>query len=77
MVQYANVFNLKENMDIALGFPFDSRYMNKLAYAIKMTEDSSLLTKVLVMPYLHDRKLYNQQREENTKYFVTQLPEIN
>ena len=52
-------------MSIALGFPYDSKCMNKLAYVVKNIGesknigDSKSKSKLLILPYLHDRKIYN------------------
>ena len=75
--KYSDVLPIPDHKAIAIGFPFDSKYMNKLAYVIRScsscNNDSS--SKLLIMPYLHDRKIYNNHREKNTRYFMTQLPE--
>ena len=30
--------------------------------------------KIMVLPYLHEKKLYTSHRKNNTNYFITQLP---
>ena len=56
---YSDIFQLNKDMSIALGFPYDSKYMYKLAYVIKNLGKSESKSKLLVVPYLHENKVFN------------------
>ena len=58
-------------MHIALGFPYDSKFMYKLAYVIKNSGESNSKSKLLVVPYLHEQKIYTHNRHKNINYFIT------
>ena len=59
-------------MNIALGFPYDSKFMHKLLYVLKNVDGvSSSKAKIMILPYLHEKKIYLSNPVENTNFFMT------
>jgi hypothetical protein len=69
---YQNVFKHSDSMSIALGFPYDSKFMHKLLYVIKNIDgESNSKAKIMILPYLHEQKIYFSHLTDNTNYFMT------
>ena len=52
--------------------PIDSISFHKFVYVIKNNIDMRP-AKVIVMPYLHEKKIYLNRMKPNTEYFSTSL----
>ena len=67
--QYPNVLQLDETETVKMNSPLDSLQTHKFAYIIL---NKSLKPKRLIMlPYLHERKIFLNRMKQNTKYFYT------
>lgn len=67
---YHGLFSLKEGDRIISGSPFDCMAFHKFVYVIKRPNDPS---RVVITPYLHEKKIYMHRFKENTEYFYTSL----
>ena len=52
--------------------PVDSITCHKLVYIITNTE-KNLPTKILMVPYLHEKRVYLNRYKKNTEYFYTSI----
>ena len=69
---YRNIFDLQDNKQVLVNGPFVSYAMNKLIYVIKDTE-KNVLSKLMVLPYLHENKIKMLRNKMNTNYFYTTI----
>ena len=69
---YRNIFDLQDNKQVLVNGPFVSYAMNKLIYVIKDTE-KNVLSKLMVLPYLHENKIRMLRNKMNTNYFYTTI----
>ena len=58
---YTNVLTLQENDYVQTGTPLQTCLYNKLAYIVGNWQNLKS-RKVLIMPYLHERKIYLNRR---------------
>ena len=71
---YFDIIKLKGiGNKVMLGSPFDSNTMNRFVYIIQDSKNSKP-NRVLILPYLHERRVYLQRYKENTEYFCTSMP---
>jgi len=45
--------------------------MHKLVYVVKNVNHTA--TRLMVLPYLHEKRMYLNREKQNTKYFYTSL----
>jgi hypothetical protein len=69
---YQDIFDLDEGQKINSRTPLESIKTHKFAYLI--TNQKKLNpNKLLIIPYLHDHKIYLNQIKVNTTYFYTSI----
>ena len=69
---YSDVFDLDEGQKINSRTPLESIKSHKFAYLI--TNQLKLKAcKIMIIPYLHDHKIYLNQIKVNTTYFYTSV----
>jgi hypothetical protein len=69
---YLNCFDLKANEKIRSGTPLDSQKNHRFVYIrtdIEMNEPST----ILILPYLHERKVYLNTKKLATDYFYSSI----
>lgn len=72
--QYDDLFDLKNGETIKLESPYDSNDYHKFAYVITCRNFEKLTPKrILIMPYLHDRKIYLNRLKPNTEFFYSSI----
>lgn len=67
-----DIFDLKAGERIRSLTPIDSYKDHKMAYVIQDMVNFGIST-VMLVPYLHDRKIYLNKPKMNTQYFYTSL----
>lgn len=69
---YGNIFTLEDGEKVSANFPMDSRCMNKLVYIIK-SPSKFKVSRFMVLPYLHENRIYLNRKKVNTEYFYTAI----
>lgn len=69
---YDGIFKLKKNERVMTNCPIDSISFHKFVYVIKNNIEMKP-AKVIVLPYLHEKKIYLNRMKPNTEYFSTSL----
>jgi hypothetical protein len=68
--QYEEILQLNKNDIIKTNTPLDSIQSHKLAFVI-LNNHELAPKQLLILPYLHERKIYLNRIKKNTKYFYT------
>ena len=69
---YFNIFSLHKNEKVRSNTPLDSIRAHRFAYIIQNQIDFTP-KKLMVLPYLHERKIYLNRIKMNTDYFYTNI----
>lgn len=69
---YLDIFDLPDGMKIQSSTPNDSKKVHKFVY-IMCDENFERPKELLVVPYLHDRRIYFNRIKINTRYFYTTI----
>ena len=68
---YDNIFQLEKNESVKASTPLDSYRSHRFGYVI--TSKEYLPKKVMITPYLHDKRIYLNRLKINTNYFYTSI----
>ena len=69
---YLDVFDLDKNIKVRCDCPIDSIRAHKFAYLL--TDKNRLKPiELMIMPYLHERRIYLNPIKDNTDYFYTSI----
>ena len=68
---YDNIFQLEKNETVKASTPLDSYRSHRFGYVI--TSKEYLPKKVMITPYLHDKRIYLNRLKINTDYFYTSI----
>lgn len=69
---YNDIFILGENQKVRANTPIDSIQSHRFGYVtIDTTQNST--RNIMLLPYLHDRKIYLNRHKNNTEYFYTSV----
>lgn len=69
---YFDILPLKKGEKILMGCPYDSNTMNRFVYIVENPKNFKP-DRVVILPYLHERKVYLLRYKENTEYFTTSI----
>ena len=69
---YFDIFELKEGERVKAKTPLDSIKSHRLAYIVSNKESYST-QRIILMPYLHENKIYLNRSKVNTEYFYTSI----
>lgn len=69
---YFDIFQLKKNEKVIASTPLDSFRSHRFGYVISNQIDLQP-EKVMITPYLHDKRIYLNRMKLNTKYFYTTM----
>jgi hypothetical protein len=69
---YFNIFELQKGERVRANTPLDSMRSHRFGYIISNKEIYSTL-KIILMPYLHENKIYLNREKINTNYFYTSM----
>jgi hypothetical protein len=69
---YFNIFDLQKNEKVRSNTPMDSIKSHRFAYIIQNQVDFTP-KKLMILPYLHERKIYLNRIKMNTDYFYTSI----
>ena len=69
---YHGIFDEKSNFKARSNTPLDSIKAHRFGYIIK-DQQFEHYSKVLITPYLHERKIFLNRIKKNTKYFYTSI----
>jgi len=67
---YFNILPIAEGEKVQADCPFDSKSLHRMLYIIKSTESKSC-SRMLIVPYLHEKKIFLHRAKHNTQYFYT------
>jgi len=69
---YINIFNLAPNEKVKADTPLDSIKAHRFGYIIsdKFCQEPKRL---MIIPYLHERRVYLNKMKQNTEYFYTSI----
>lgn len=70
--QYDNVFNLENYQEVNADMPMNAKLGHRFGYNIKDKTKERVKT-VMILPYLHDRRIYLNKKKVNTNYFYTSI----
>ena len=70
--QYLNCFTLKPTEKIRAGTPLDSQKNHRFVY-IKRDKSMKEASKITILPYLHERRVYMNTKRLATEYFYTSV----
>ena len=70
--QYNDILDLSENQKIKMDTPLDSMQSHRFLYVILNHNDLEP-KKLMIVPYLHERKIYLNRIKVNTNYFYTSI----
>lgn len=71
---YFNIFQLKEEERVQAKTPMDSVMSHRFGYVISNSNFDDLAPqRVLIVPYLHDKRIYLHRQKPNNKYFYTSI----
>ena len=68
---FDNIFQLEKNESVKASTPLDSYRSHRFGYVI--TSKEYLPKKVMITPYLHDKRIYLNRLKINTDYFYTSI----
>lgn len=69
---YTNCFKMDENERVRTDSPLNSYLSHRLAYII-VDKNRRNATRVLVVPYLHENRIYLNRMKPSTEYFYTTI----
>lgn len=69
---YNDIFILGENEKVRSNTPLDSIQSHRFGYITIDTSQKSTRN-IMLLPYLHDRKIYLNRLKNNTDYFYTSV----
>jgi hypothetical protein len=69
---YSDIFNLETNEQFYSSMPISSLRFHRMLYVTKNRKEL-LNSKVLMIPFLHERKIYLNRNQEDEKYFYTTI----
>ena len=69
---YYDCFHLDEGEKVRANTPLDSIKSHRFAYVISDTQRINPI-RLLILPYLHERRIYLNRRKMNTDYFYTTI----
>ena len=69
---YDNIFALGSNIQIRSGTPLDSIRYKRFIYLTR-DKDCKLPVKIMMLPYLHLRRIYINRLKSNTHYFYSSI----
>lgn len=69
---YDNIFSLGSTIQIRSGTPLDSIRYRRFIYVTRDI-DCILPVKIMMLPYLHQRRIYLNRLKDNTNYFYTSI----
>ena len=69
---YNDIVTLDGNMVVRADTPMDSARYHKLIYVLQ-DNDYCLPKKVLILPYLHEKRIYLNRLKVSTEYFYTSI----
>ena len=69
---YQDIFSLQDGEKIMVGCPLDSKCMSKLVYIMRNPKHLKK-ARIMVLPYLHQKRLYLNRKKMNTEYFYTSI----
>ena len=69
---YFDIFQLKNNETVKASTPIDSFRSHRFGYIIKNLKDL-MPKRVMILPYLHDNRIYLNRVKMNTEYFYTSI----
>jgi hypothetical protein len=67
---YHNILTLEEGETIKTNMPMESLQSHRLAYVVLNNQDLKP-KKMIIVPYLHERKIYLNRMKQNTNYFYS------
>lgn len=70
--KYPDVLQLKDNDKVKTKSPLNSIQSHRFAYVILNSKDL-YPKRVMMMPYLHERKIFLNRIKKNTQYFYTSI----
>lgn len=68
--KYDEVLSLQKGETIKIVSPLDSIQAHRFAY-IMLNNESLSCKRLLILPYLHERRVYLNRMKQNTNYFYT------
>ena len=68
--RYHNILTLEEGETIKTNMPMESLQSHRLAYVVLNNQDLKP-KKMIIVPYLHERKIYLNRMKQNTNYFYS------
>lgn len=68
--KYDDVLALEQGETIKIDSPLDSMQSHRFAY-IMLNNECLACKRLMVIPYLHDRKVFLNRMKKNTYYFYT------
>lgn len=69
---YNNIFLMTPNERVRTDSPLNSYQSHRLAYII-VDKERKNATRVLVVPYLHENRIYLNRMKPSTEYFYTTI----
>ena len=69
---YDNVLSLGSTIQIRSGTPLDSIRYRRFIYLTR-DKDCNLPVKIMMLPYLHQRRIYLNRLKDNSHYFYTSI----
>jgi hypothetical protein len=69
---YLNIFDIEKTEQIKSTTPLQSHVFHRIAYIIYDKQNQSP-KKILILPYLHDRKIYIKSHNKNTTYVYSSI----
>lgn len=70
--KYDDMLALEEGETIKIDSPLDSIQAHRFAY-IMLNNEKLSCKRLLIIPYLHERRVYLNRMKQNTNYFYTSL----
>lgn len=70
--EYFDIFKLGDSFKVRSNTPLDSIQSHRFAYIIQDKEKIECM-RLMVVPYLHERKVYLNEIKANTDYFYTSI----
>ena len=69
---YFNIFDLRKNETVKASTPLDSFRSHRFGYVLTNSKDLEP-KRVMIIPYLHDTRIYLNRIKINTDYFYTSI----
>lgn len=73
--QYKDIFSLKDGQKILSQCPLCSIYFHRLVYIIK-SPITLKPSRVVILPYLHENRIYLTRDKPHTEYFYTSMDRV-